>query len=428
LLVCGLNYHSTPLAIRERFAIPETCLKHALKALGDLPHVEEAVLLSTCNRIEAYALVSDIYAGLQELESFFLSVQKIPDHQILKPNFKLLRDDVVLHLLRVASGLDSMVVGEGHIMSQIKGALNAALAAGTAGQVLSELFKLALNCGKRVRSATSMSRRAVSIGTAAIELARNVLGSLQNKTVVVIGAGKMAQLCIKHMLNEISAGTLWWLNRTPDRMTRFCQINHLQGKNIHCVTSFAERHKLVSEADLVIVATSASYHLITESELAKQNISGKPLIIDISVPRNVDPSLIGLSSVQLYDIDALATIVQENLRAREALITEVEVIVQETLDRYHSWQRSLLVVPTINKLREKIEAIRLEQMATKRTCIGILPEGSSCLKIEEISKAIINQILHHPTTRLKATRDVQRLLQHSDALELLFDLHGTAMR
>ncbi|MBI4533282.1 MAG: glutamyl-tRNA reductase, partial [Candidatus Melainabacteria bacterium] len=187
LVVCGINYHSTPLSIREHFTIPESCLSHALLSLKTLPHIKEASVLSTCNRTEVYAVVSEIQPGLHELESFFLSTQKIADHQLLRPNFKLLRDDAVVHLLRVSSGLDSMILGEGQIMSQVKAAHQAALEAKTAGPILDQVFKLALNCGKRVRSQTSMGRRAVSVSSAAIELAKTQLGNLRDRAVLIIG-------------------------------------------------------------------------------------------------------------------------------------------------------------------------------------------------------------------------------------------------
>ncbi|HEY9715384.1 MAG TPA: glutamyl-tRNA reductase, partial [Chroococcales cyanobacterium] len=160
LVVCGLNYHSSPIAIRERFTIPDFCLGHALKALSHLPHVKEAAVLSTCNRTEVYAVVSNVEAGFREIDAFFASVQAVGDHGALKPNFRLLREDVAVHLFRVAAGLDSLVLGEGQIMAQVKNAHQKALEAGTAGPVLDCLFKMALGCGKRVRSETSMGRRA----------------------------------------------------------------------------------------------------------------------------------------------------------------------------------------------------------------------------------------------------------------------------
>ena len=189
LVVCGLNYHNTPIAIRERFTIPQSCLGHALTALTRLPHVKEAALVSTCNRTEVYATVDNVQAACQEIAAFFASTQGIVDHEVLQPNFRLLREDVALHLFRLASGLDSMILGENQIMSQLKAAHQIALESGTAGPVLDYLFKTALNCGKRVRTETNMGKRAVSVSSAAIELGRTLLGTMKGRSSLVIGAG-----------------------------------------------------------------------------------------------------------------------------------------------------------------------------------------------------------------------------------------------
>ncbi len=426
LLVCGLNYHSAPIAIRERFTIPESCIKHALEALARFPHLSESAILSTCNRTEVYAVVSDVHAGLKEIESFFASVQGISDHGVLRPNYKLLRDDVALHLLRVAAGLDSMVLGEGQIMAQVKEAHRKALEAGTAGTVLDQLFQLALQCGKRVRSETSLARRAVSISSAAVELAEDLLGSLNGLDVTVLGAGKMAQISIKHLLAAKETGKIKILNRTPDRLESLLK-NDFKGKDrldIH--ETFDQRHKLAAESQLTIVATSAPSHLLSYEKIQQERQQGAAmkaaLIIDISVPRNVDPRIAEIDGVTLKCADDLACVVNKNKGEREALIGDAEKIVFEALDEFHTWQRSRIVVPTIAGLREKIEAIRIEQMS--KGAAGPEPE-SGCpqkLEAEAVSRAIVNQILHHPTVQLKATRDYQVLKQQAEALRTLFNL------
>ncbi|HEY9678283.1 MAG TPA: glutamyl-tRNA reductase [Drouetiella sp.] len=422
LVVCGLNYHNTPIAIRERFTIPQSCVSHALMALKHLPHVKEAAILSTCNRTEVYAVVSNVQAGWQEIDSFFASAQAVSDHGALKPNFRLLREDVALHLFRVSAGLDSMVLGEGQIMAQVKAAYQAALDAKTTGPVLDHLFKIALQCGKRVRSETSMGRRAVSVSSAALELARNSIGDLRDKRIAVIGAGKMSQLCVKLLLSETGNGTVFLLNRSKERVAQFLQ-NTLP--NIHRLETefdFEDRHKLAASADLVVVSTSAQKFLLERELLAANRAKDqKPLcVIDISVPRNVEPTIGTLPGVQLFSSDDLADVVTKNLAEREALVSDAEKIVFETLDEFHSWQRSLLVVPTIAGLREKIEAIRQEQMAKTRG--ANLDEITDPEQIEEISRAIVNQILHHPTVQLKATRDYEILRQQAEALRTLFNL------
>ncbi|MBA3994604.1 MAG: glutamyl-tRNA reductase [Cyanobacteria bacterium DS2.3.42] len=425
LVVCGLNYHSSPIAIRERFTIPQSCLKHALEGLKRLPHVTEAVLLSTCNRTEVYAVVSDVQAGWREIDFFFSSTQQIGDHEALKPNFKLLREDVAVHLFRVAAGLDSMVLGEAQIMAQVKEAHQASLEAKTAGPILDHLFMLALNCGKRVRSETEMGRRAVSVSSAALELARGQLGALNNREVAVIGAGRMAQICVKLLLSEEGKGTVRLLNRTPERLTEFVKNSLPNLQRLNTETSFDERYEAAAKADLVIVSTSAPKTILDFEELntAREKLGKKPTcIIDISVPRNVDARVQELDGVNLFNSDALANIVTRNLEEREACIAGAEAIVFEALDAFHGWQRSQLVGPTIAELREKIESIRLEHMVKTTARTSSSPNASSSEEIESISRAIVNQILHQPTVQLKATKDYEILRQQAEALRTLFSL------
>jgi len=399
-------------------------LSHALAGLAHLPHVKEAAVLSTCNRTEVYAVVSDVQAGWREIDAFFAGAQSISDHEVLRPNFRLLREDVALHMFRVASGLDSMVLGEGQIMAQVKAAHQAALEAKTAGPVLDQLFKLALTCGKRVRTETTMARRAVSVSSAAIELGRELLGSLANKNIVVVGAGKMAQVCLKLLLGETGTGKIIVVNRSKERVQNFLKNSLPNSERLHCGFEFEDRHSLAAAADLVLVSASAPQFLLQKEEFARYANSTKKqiCIIDISVPRNVEPSIAGLPGVRLFHSDDLASIVATNLAEREALVSEAEEIVFETLDEFHGWQRALLVVPTIAGLRDKIEAIRQEQMAKNRGCPGTSRDQPSGQQIEDISRAIVNQILHHPTVQLKATKDYEILRQQAEALRTLFSL------
>ena len=419
LVVVGINYHSCPLFIREKFVIPDSCIGHALKALAQMPHLQEAAILSTCNRTEVYAVVSDVQAGLREIESFFTATQRVADHAALKPNFKLLREDVALHLFRVASGLDSMVLGEGQIMAQVKTAYKHALEAGTAKSVLGQLFQIALSCGKRVRTETTLGRRAVSVSSAAIELAREVMGPLTQCTSLVVGAGNMAQISAKHLLSDNGAGRVLMVNRTSERLEHF-SANKLPNKErLQLGLSFADRQQLVAASDLVIVSTSAPSFLITKTELAKHWRGSKKLcIVDISVPRNVDPQVAELEGVSLFHADDLARVVNANLAEREALTADAEKLIFESLGEFEDWQRSLLVAPTITELRKKIEAIRAEHLI-KHESKGHMDQGT---QLEELSRALINQILHHPTTQLKSTSDYQLLKQQAEALRRLFKL------
>lgn len=425
LVVCGLNYHSAPLAIRERFTIPDSCVKHALEALSHLPHVTEAAILSTCNRTEVYAVVSDVQAGLKEIEGFYQSVQGISDHGTLRPNFKLLREDVALHLLRVAAGLDSMVLGEGQIMHQVKEAHRKALEAGTIGTVLDQLFKLSLNCGKRVRSETTLGRRAVSVSSAAIELAKTLVQPLSGD-VTILGAGGMAQLCLKHLLKDKNQARIRILNRSTERLEALNGTELKADNRLTSESDFACRHRLSAAGSLTIVATSAPGFLLSFDEFQKERATLQQpadcLIIDISVPRNVDPRIAELPGVTLKHADDLASVVTRNIEERASLVSEAESIVFESLDEFHTWQRSRIVVPTIAGLREKIEAIRIEEMAKGGSGAARQAGCRQKEEAESVSRAIVNQILHHPTVQLKATKDYQVLKQQAEALRTLFNL------
>ncbi len=428
LVVCGINYHSAPIAIRERFCIPDSCVGHALEGLKHFRHIKESAILSTCNRTEVYAVVDDVAAGLREIQTFFQSVQSVSDHGSLKPNFRLLRDDVVLHLLRVASGLDSMVLGEGQIMSQVKAAHQTALEKRSSGPVLDMIFKLALTCGKRVRSETSMSKRAVSVSSAAVELGRETLGGLKDKSATIVGLGKMGQICAKHLLSENSQAPVILLNRSEARVDAFLQNKLNNRDRIKAGFDFSEREAIVAQSDLVIVAAGGRDFVLTREGLSKHRHAKSPnqVIIDISVPRAVDPGVATMDGVKLFVADDLSQIVCRNLAEREALVSEAEAIVFEELESFHNWERSQLVVPTIAELREKIESIRQEQISKNSSGSGIASDFSTKGDMESISRAIVNQILHHPTVHLKATKDYEILRQQAEALRKLFDLDPIA--
>ncbi len=439
LIVYGLNYHSCPVAIRERFTIPESCLGHALIALKNLPHVLEAAVVSTCNRTEVYAVVSDVAAGFRSLESFFQATREIADHQALKADFKLLRDDVALHLFRVAAGLDSMVLGEGQIMSQVKAAHQAALKAGSAGPILDSLFKSALNCGKKVRTQTTLGRRAVSISSAAVELTRQLLANLDTRSVLVIGAGRMGQICVKLLLSDNNSCTVYAANRNQNKIKAMQEANIRHLDRLRVVENFEQRHKIAAECDAVIVATSAQGYVLSKEEMEKFTrglIKESPIyIVDMSVPRNVDPQVDSANNIQLYNFDHLSDIVKHNLAEREELTKDAEIIVFAALKEFEHWQRTLLVAPVIAELRGKVEGIRLSYLRHRlgsnahaelrnKPAKKLTPEQDRASKqLDKISRVIVNQILHKPTTKLKAVRDHRSLQQQVEALKILFDLN-----
>jgi len=429
LIVYGLNYHSCPVAVRERFTIPESCLEHALAGLKRLPHVVEAVVLSTCNRTEVYAVVSNVSAGFKELESFFKSAREIADHQTLQANFKLLHSDVTLHLMRVASGLDSMVLGEGQIMSQIKAAHQAALRAGTAGARLDGLFKAALHCGKKVRSQTSLGRRAVSISSAAVELTRKLLGDFNNRKICVIGAGRMGQICIKLLLTDNNNCFVYVVNRSESKTKALLAANTRHLDRLKIVEDFSKRYEIVPQCDAVIVAASAPGFLLTPEGLATTALPPVTAlhVIDMSVPRNVDPRLGEVDGIRLHNFDDLAFIVKQNMAEREALTKDAEAIIFSALKDFEHREQALMAVPVIAQLRGKVEDIRLSHLrrhsSSKRQSKHSVTKHIN-QQLDKVSRILVNEILHKPTTKLKAAKDYQSLQKQSEVLRSLFDLES----
>jgi glutamyl-tRNA reductase len=426
LLVCGLNYHSSPIAVREKIAIPPQCLQHAFGFLTKMPHVKETVILSTCNRMEVYAVVSDVPAGCCELETFFAAVGSIAGHGALRPNFRLLGEDVALHLFRVASGLDSMVLGEAEILGQVKAAHMAALEAKTSGTVLNNLFNLAVNCGKRVRTETAIGARSVSFSSAALDLARRAVGSLSGKNVTIVGAGKMAHLCLKQLLSEGSAQAVMAVNRDRQRLeSLLATALHSKGK-APVICDFDDRHAAAAAADVVIVATSAAEYVLDKAQLQVYRAqTNKDLcILDLSVPRNVDPKVSELPGVRLFHADDLISVVENNMAQRQAITADAERIVFEKLEDFRCWQRTVRVIPLINDLRTKLESICQEQTEKARTRSRSANDTASPGEIEGLSKAIISRILHDPTVKLKAASDEVTLTKQTEALRVLFDLNS----
>jgi glutamyl-tRNA reductase len=326
---CGLDYKSQPLAARERLAAPASCLEHALRHLSRLPALSEAAILSTCNRFEVYAVTSDLPEGSKQVLEFFAKVQAVKDHEALKPTL-LFDEQAVEHLCRVASGLESMVLGEGQIMSQVKTAYRSALDASCAGPILKRLFQLALHCGKRVRGETSIGTGAVSTGAAAIELARRKLGSLQDKSILVVGAGRAGQMCVKHLLSLFDRSHIQVINHSAERLEQMRELDK-QGL-LDLSMPFELRHELAAGADLVIVATAADSFVLRADKLEQLGSAAK-VIIDMSVPRNVDPAVGTNSKTQLYTIDDLSSIVETNLKERSALCWQAEQIIAGVIGR-----------------------------------------------------------------------------------------------
>ncbi len=328
LLVCGLDYKSRPLAQRERFSIPADCSRHALQQIIALPALKEAAILSTCNRFEIYAATDDLLAGCQQVLSFFASLQAMPEPELVSPTLVLSDEQAVAHLCRVASGLESMVLGEGQVMSQVKAAYQSSVDAGCAGTALQRLFQLALHCGKRVRSETGIATGAVSTGGAVVEVCRLKLGSLRHARVLVIGAGRAGQMCVKQLLSLKDNPSIHVLNRSWQRLRQIRELD--LDRRLYLSADFDRRHELAAQSDAVIVTTAAASPVLDAEALAEFSSLPK-IVVDMSVPRNVDPKL--EERALLYTIDDLGSVVQDNLRERSALCQQAEQIIDSVIER-----------------------------------------------------------------------------------------------
>jgi len=337
-----------------------------------------------------------------------------------------------------------MVLGEGQIMSQVKSAHQAALRAGSAGSVLDALFKSALTCGKKVRTQTGLSRRAVSISSAAVELTRKLMGGLESRSVLVVGAGRMGQICVKLLLSENENCNIYVTNRNQNKIKAMQEAN-VRNLDRLIIADFEERHHIAAKCNAVIVATSAHNFVINKEEMFEakeslpQELAKKDLhVVDMSVPRNVDPEISLIPNIAVYNCDSLEQIVKDNLAEREALTKDAEIIIFACLREFEHWQHTLFVAPVIAELRGKVEDIRqsyLRHSAGANVSVELSQnqektsnreQERASKQLDKVSRVIVNQILHKPTTRLKAVRDYRSLHQQIEALQSLFDLSPLA--
>ena len=397
IIVGGLSHKTAPVEIREKLSFPLGELKTSLAELVKLPKIYEALILSTCNRVEIICTGDDTETVTQEIKQFLADFHRVPQEKIAPCLYFYKNQEAIRHIFRVASGLDSMVIGEPQILGQLKEAYRIAADDKKTGLVLNRLFHKAFSVAKRVRTETGVSHRAVSVGFAAAELARKIFDNLADKKILLIGAGKMAELVIRHLL-AYGAKELFITNRTLENAISLAK--EFSGKVLPFERIFDE----LALMDIVISSTGAQYFIITYEKIVHTlpKRKNKPMfLIDIAVPRNIDPRINNLSNVYLYDIDDLDGVVAANRRAREKEAMRAEKIIDDEQKRFYLWLQQQAVTPTIIKLREKVEKIRIQEVEkTFRHWGGI--EEQEKERINVLTRAIVNKLLHDPITFLKA--------------------------
>jgi glutamyl-tRNA reductase len=404
IIMAGLNHRTAPVAVREQFALSEDAMGKALCALKENQVIQEALILATCNRVEIYAVATDTEAGHDALKHFFLSrsqadaTQSLHDKEtsILSALYLYESNACLKHLFRVAGSLDSMIIGEPQILGQIKDAFDLAMSHKSTGVILNKVFKKAISVAKRIRTETKIAENAVSISFAAVELAKKIFGDLKKKSVMLIGAGEMAELAARHFISN-GVADIFVANRNYERALELAVEYH--GTPVKFEDFLVE----MAQSDIVLCSTGAPHYLVGPDDVSKviATRQNRPIFfIDISVPRNIDPAINELDNVFLYDIDDLKLSVEANIRTRETEALKAEEIVAQEVVQIACWFRSLDAVPFIIALKEKAETIRLEEIKRTLDKLGTISEKER-EAIEGLTVSIVNKLLHGPLTLLK---------------------------
>ena len=423
IVVVGLSHKTAPVEVREKLSIPTPQIEAAIAHLRSYPHIEEATILSTCNRLEVYVVTSETEQGVREVSQFLSEYGKIPLQQLRPYLFILLHEDAVMHLMRVSAGLDSLVLGEGQILSQVKHTQKVGQQYNGIGRILNRLFNQAITAGKRVRTETSIGTGAVSISSAAVELAQIKVQNLSTCRVAILGAGKMSRLVVQHLLSK-GATQIAIVNRSLDTAKDLAQ--QFKDSNIR-LHPLSDMMQVVCSSDLVFTATAATEPLIDRAKLESTLEAHQTLkLFDISVPRNVDADVNDLPHVHVFNVDDLKAVVAQNQESRRQMAMEAEVILDEEVEAFDLWWRSLETVSTISDLRDKVEAIRTQEMEKALSRLGSEFAEKHQEVIEALTRGIVNKILHDPMVQLRAQQDIEARRRAMQTLRVLFNLEEPA--
>jgi glutamyl-tRNA reductase len=411
LRILGVSHHSAPIEVRERLAIAESRIAEASLRLAGEPGVQEALVLSTCNRVELIACGESPL----EMRAFIADYFGLDPASFAPYLYELSDRDAIRHVFRVASSLDSMVVGEPQILGQVKEAYAAARGIGAVRSQLDALLTRSFAVAKRVRTGTQIGSSAVSIASVAVDLAKKIFGSLEGKSVYLIGAGKMSELAAKHLIAH-GADTIFVANRTHERAMELAE--RFGGKAIF----FHDLYEIAAMADIVITSTGATHAIFRKEhgQLFLHKRKNRPMFfIDIAVPRDVAPEMNDLDGVFVYDIDDLQSVVAGHVAGRRREAERAEQIIEEEVARFMARVDTLAVVPTIISLQEQLETIRQAEIDKVRGRLGKLsPEQE--LAIESLTRGIVNKVLHTPITALKsAVREKSRRAEATTLIELI---------
>jgi len=394
ILVVGLNYRAVPLDVLERFSIPSAGLPKALYAIRSYPAVREAVILSTCNRIEVYGVVTGFHSGIAAAKRFLSEFHHVAPEDFADRLTSLFETEAVTHLFNVASGIDSMVVGEPQILTQVRRAFRTADEEDVVGPTLSALFRQAIRVGRRARADTDIARTASSFAAATVSVAAEVLGDIGGRAVLVVGAGKMSDVAAQHLAR--AGARILIANRTPAR------AHELAARVGGSAVVMENLGDALAAADLVLSSTGSSDPVITREAVAAAMADRRDrsmLLIDLAVPRDVEPAVGGLDGVEVRDMDDLRDAVAPSA-AQLAEVERVRAIVGEEVPRFTAWQRAHVLAPLVAALKGRAEHVREAELAKAMRVLGSLSERERAA-VEAMTRAIVAKLLHDPVTAVK---------------------------
>lgn len=397
IVLIGLNHKTAPVDIRECLAFSDEESRSALIKLRGIDSIEEAVLFSTCNRVELLLTAREISQAIDDAKAFLSGFKKIPLDAFESSLYMHQGDEAVRHLFRVAASLDSLMVGEPQILGQVKSAYRAATEEKASGVILNRLLHRTFFVAKRIRTETGIGDNAVSISYAAIELGRKIFGDLTGKNVLLIGAGEMAELAIEHLIRNRS-GHIYVANRTFERGVE------LADKYKGTAIRFEEIPGFLSKVDIVISSTGAQGYILEKADVkaVMRKRRNRPIFfIDIAVPRDIDPQINTLNNIYVYDIDDLKEVVDENIEDRNREAVKAERIIDNAVIHFRKWVQGLGVVPTIKAMRERVNSLAQNELEKALQQMNHLSDDDRT-SIERMTYSLVNKILHEPTNYLKS--------------------------
>ncbi len=417
MIVVGLNHRSAPVELRERVAVPSSSLVKALHDLSSREHLAEVVLLSTCNRTEIYARSTKFHSAVSDVLDFLSEQGGAAPEDFSEHLYTYYDDSAVSHLFGVAAGLDSMILGEGEILGQVRDAWKRAEAEGVSGSALARVFRQAIEVGKRARTETAIGRSALSVSSAAVALAERTMFSLRGRSVLILGAGEVAE-GLGRALVAAGAGDVAVANRTHARAVRLAK--DIGGRAV----ALGELPEVLTTVDVLLTATDSTEVHIERSDIeaVMERRGGVPLlVVDVAVPRDVDPGAADVPGVTLHDVDDLHQRTEAALDERRREVGTVRAIINEELERFQTDRAAREVAPVVVGLREWAESVRRGELDRFRAKLEGLDDETRNV-VEALTQGIVNKLLHEPTVRLKEAAGTARGELYSDTLSSLFDI------